>query len=181
MKILPCLLLPFALAIVSRLGGESASPAPAAPLRVPFPKDYQNTFQVIRGPNPARESTIATVYANASAAGVSEIERIPYPNGAIIVMEWAEPMRDASGTPEVDTKGIPRKGAVVRIDVMQRGEGYGAAYGDKRAGEWEFASYRPDGSEFTPPASPVACAACHAKAAPRDFVFRGRFPAMDAK
>jgi hypothetical protein len=72
------------------------------------------------------------------------------------------------------------KGEVVRLDVMRREAGYGAAYGDKRAGEWEFASYKPDGSPIEPKIDAAACAACHAKpGVARDFVFRGRFPSLD--
>lgn len=184
MKIIPILLasiLATGLTLASLFAGESIPASPATPPRVPFPNDYSSAFQVLRGPNVTRQAQVATVYANARAAGIADTAQLPYPNDAVIVMEWAEPVRNARGAPEIDANGVARKGQIVRIDVMQRGKGYGASYGDKRAGEWEFASYRPDGSEFTPPASPIACAECHAKAASRDFVFRGRFPAMEAK
>jgi len=48
-------------------------------------------------------------------------------------------------------------------------------YGASRAGEWEFASYRPDGSTLIPPDKAEHCAACHLNAgAGKDFVFRTR-------
>ena len=106
--------------------------------------------------------------------------KLPYPNGSVVVMEWATPRKAADGTPVTGADGLWEKGEVVRIDVMRREAGYGAAYGDKRAGEWEFASYKPDGSPFEPKIDAAACAACHRKpGTARDFVFRGRFPRVD--
>ena len=97
-------------------------------------------------------------------------------------MEWATPRKAADGTPITGADGLWEKGEVVRIDVMRREAGYGAAYGDKRAGEWEFASYKPDGSPFEPKIDAAACAACHRKpGTARDFVFRGRFPAQPTR
>lgn len=121
--------------------------------------------------------SLGTIYANERAASVKEMGQLPYPEGSVIVMEWAEPLKDSAGVLLVDANGLWRKGKVVRIDVMRRERGYGEAYGGKRVGEWEFASYKTDGSYFQPPAKPAACAACHQEAgAERDFVYRGRFP-----
>ena len=54
---------------------------------------------------------------------------------------------------------------------MRRGGGFGEVYGASRAGEWEFASYRADGTTLIEPANAVQCAACHLKAgAEKDFV-----------
>lgn len=58
---------------------------------------------------------------------------------------------------------------------MKRGKGFGAMYGDNRAGEWEFAGYKLDGWVVTSPKDSVACAACHRKVgAENDFVHRMR-------
>jgi hypothetical protein len=76
-----------------------------------------------------------------------------------------------------DASSAPLKAEVARVDVMRREPGYGVAYGESRAGEWEFASYRPDGSTLLSPENSAACAACHLKAgAERDFVYRVRVP-----
>ena len=65
------------------------------------------------------------------------------------------------------------------IDVMRREAGYGESYGERRSGEWEYASYRPDGSFLQPIEKSASCAECHQTAsASRDFVFRGRFPPL---
>jgi hypothetical protein len=160
-------------AIASRL--QAADPAD----RVGFPTDYAR-FTVLRAANITQQKRLGTVYANVPAASMHDVAKLPYPNGSVIVMEWSTPVRAADGTPVVGADGLWQKGEVVRLDVMRREAGYGAAYGAKRAGDWEFASYKPDGSPFEPTIDASACAACHAKpGVARDFVFRGRFPSLD--
>jgi hypothetical protein len=149
--------------------------------RVPFPKNYATAFQEVRASNQTADKKLGTIYANAAAASIDALAKLPYPNGSVIVMEWAEPLKGANGEFLQDASGNWKKGDVVRIDVMRRENGFGAGYGEKRAGEWEFASYRPDGTLMATPQSSASCAACHAKVPERDFVFRGRFPAIEKK
>jgi hypothetical protein len=145
--------------------------------RVGFPSDYRS-FPLLRTTNVAQRQQLGTIYGNAAAAGVKELAALPYPNGSVLVFEWATPAKGADGAPVTGADGLWQRGEVVRIDVMRRQSGYGEAYGDKRAGDWEFASYTPDGKPFTPAVDAAACAGCHRTAtAARDFVFRGRFPA----
>ncbi|HEX2851938.1 MAG TPA: cytochrome P460 family protein [Opitutaceae bacterium] len=154
---------------------------PGGAERVPLPRDYQTTFVEVRASNQTAQGLLGTIYASPAAAAVRELASLSYPDGSVFVMEWAQPVKGANGEPLVDANGNWQKGVVVRLDVMRREKGFGAAYGDKRAGEWEFASYGVDGSPLPPPPTGWAsCAACHAKAAARDFVFRGRFPAIDS-
>jgi len=165
----------------SVLASEAGKATRASDERVPFPANYQITFQEIRASNKTGQSLVGTIYANTPAASIKELEKLPYPEGSVIVMEWAQPVKDAKGEFLKDAAGLWKKGTVVRVDVMRHEKGFGAAYGDKRAGEWEFASYRPDGSSFLPTPNLTSCAECHAKAAERDFVFRGRFPEIEKK
>jgi len=147
--------------------------------RVGFPADYPR-FTVLRTANMTQRGLLGTIYGNAKAASIHDVGKLPYPNGSVVVMEWATPRKAADGTPVTGADGLWEKGEVVRIDVMRREAGYGAAYRDKRAGEWEFASYRADGTPLEPAIDAAACAACHSKpGTARDFVFRGRFPATD--
>ena len=107
---------------------------------------------------------------------------VAMPDGSVLVMEWATPVKGADGAPVTGADGLWQRGDVVRIDVMRRQDGFGEAYGDRRAGQWEFASYTPDGKPFAPAIDAAACAGCHRSAtAARDFVFRGRFPALDQR
>ena len=150
--------------------------------RIGFPAGYQTKFQSIRVANKTGKTLLGTIYANEKAASIQDTADLPYPNGSMIVMEWAQPLKDANGALLVDADGLWRKGDVVRIDVMRREDGYGAAYGKRRSGEWEFASYRPDGSLLQPVEAAVSCAECHQTATVgRDFVFRGRFPPLQAE
>jgi hypothetical protein len=173
----PVILLALAAAGAAAIAGRLHAADPAD--RVGFPADYAK-FVVVRAANMPQQKRLGTVYANVPAASVHDVAKLPYPNGSVIVMEWATPLAAADGTPLTDAAGLWKKGPIVRIDVMRREAGYGAAYGEKRAGEWEFASYRPDGTPFEPKADAAACAACHSKpGTARDFVFRGRFPAAE--
>jgi len=150
--------------------------------RVPFPTDYAEKFQSIRVANKTAQTLLGTIYANEKAASLEDLTGLPYPNGSVIVMEWAQPLKDDKGALLLDANGLWRKGTVVRVDVMRRETGYGESYGDKRSGEWEFASYRPDGTLLQPLDAAASCAECHRGAtAERDFVFRGRFPPLDKK
>jgi hypothetical protein len=172
----------FGIAVVSSvLASEAGKATHATDERVPFPASYQTAFQEIRASNKTGQSLVGTIYANAPAASIKELDKLPYPEGSVLVMEWAQPVKDSNGEFLKDAAGLWKKGKVVRVDVMRREKGFGAAYGDKRAGEWEFASYGPDGSAFLPAPTLTSCAECHAKAAKRDFIFRGRFPAIEEK
>jgi hypothetical protein len=147
--------------------------------RVGFPADYPR-FAVLRTANMTQRTLLGTIYGNVPAASIHDVTKLPYPNGSVIVMEWATPLKAVDGTPITGADGLWKKGEVVRLDVMRREAGYGAAYGGKRAGEWEFASYRADGKALEPAIDAAACATCHSKpGTARDFVFRGRFPATD--
>lgn len=166
----------------------NASPTPVSGGTVPsaaaprtdggaFPAQYAATFETLGAALADKNALVTTTYANSLAASVRNIGQIPYPDGAVIVMEYALSMKDGEGELLRDSQGDLLKGEVVRVDVMRRGRDFGAPYGDKRAGEWEFSSYRRDGSTLIAPANGVDCAACHRNAgATKDFVFRVRAP-----
>ena len=142
--------------------------------RVGFPKDYRTEFKVLGVPmrTNASPEMVLTAYGNALAASVTNAAQLPYPNGAIIVMEFARVLRDAEGKALLDANGQRQKGEVDHIDVMRRGEGFGEAYGSNRSGQWEYAGYFLDGCYSTPPAKTASCAQCHQTAgAAKDFVF----------
>src|SRR5947199_1196381 len=44
---------------------------------------------------------------------------------------------------------------------MRKEQGFGTDYKELRNGEWEYASYRPDGTTATPPSGTSSCALCH--------------------
>jgi uncharacterized protein (TIGR02246 family) len=162
------------------IGVEQPAPADssAAADRVGFPRDYRSVLKLLSVDVKDAEPSIMTAYGNDRATSITASSQLPYPYGTVIAMEFAHGTRDGEGQLLRDSKGVPLKAEVARIDVMRRERGYGEGYGESRAGEWEFASYRPDGSTLVAPANAASCAACHLKAgAERDFVHRIRVPA----
>ena len=142
--------------------------------RVGFPSQYRSTFKILGVPARTNLSPafVLTAYANDLAASVTNSAQLPYPNGSIIVMEFARPLKDSEGKPLLDANGQVQKGEVDHVDVMRRGDGFGEAYGANRSGQWEFAGYHLDGTYSTTPAKSATCAQCHLKAgATKDFVF----------
>src|SRR5512138_2162713 len=154
----------------SNIGSDTA-PAPAID-RVGFPKDYKTEFKVLGVLVKDEGRRVTTVYGNEQAATVTSRERLPYPNGSVLLMEFSYAVLDADGQVIRNADGTV-KTAVEHVDVMRRERGFGEAYGVNRTGEWEYAGYRLDGSYTTRPEQSAQCAACHRKAgAESDFVFR---------
>ena len=140
-----------------------------------FPGDYAKSLRQVSDTVFVERTGLTTVFANELAASAPGFSQARYPNGSVIMMEFANPQRDGEGELLRDRHGTPLKGEIVRIDVMRRGTGFGEGYGENRAGEWEFASYRPDGSTLATADKTGHCAACHRNAgADKDFVFRTR-------
>jgi hypothetical protein len=143
--------------------------------RVGFPKNYQTEFKVLGVKQREGVPEVATFYANAQAAAVADRSQLPFPEGSIILVEYSFARRDANNQIVRDANGLVQKGEVEHLDVMKRGKGFGEMYGDQRAGEWEFAGYKMDGSYTSSPEQSVKCAECHRKAgAENDFVYRMR-------
>jgi hypothetical protein len=148
---------------------------PAVTDRVGFPAGYTRTLRQVSDTMFDERTGVTTVYANELAASSPGFSQARYPNGSVIVMEFARPLRDGEGELLRDAKGAPLKGQIEHIDVMRRGAGFGEAYGENRAGDWEFASYAADGRTLQSPDKTAHCAGCHRNAgADKDFVFRTR-------
>ena len=143
--------------------------------RVGLPRDYATALRRVSDTIYHEKFGLTTVFANDLAASINGSSQQHYPDGAVILMEFAQPQRDGEGALLRDARGEPLKGPIDHIDVMRRGAGFGAEYGEERAGEWAFASYRLDGSARIAFDQAGHCAACHRNAgADKDFVFRTR-------
>ena len=161
----------------SLLAAEAEKPSLPAPTvdRVGFPKGYAQAFQVLRTVAKTNEQKVVTIYGNTAAASVTNAVQLPYPYGSVIVMETANVLKDTQGKPVIDAQGNPEKDKVAGLHVMRREKDFGQAYGENRAGEWEFAEYRADGGYITAPEKSGTCAECHVKATAKwDFVYRAR-------
>lgn len=165
----------FALSLVMATAAEPNSPAPTTD-RVGFPKDYAKSYEALRTIPREEGKKLVTVYGNCATASLTNRVQLPYPNGSVLVMETASTVKDANGQPVKDAAGILLKEKVLGLHVMRRAKDFGAAYAEKRSGEWEFVEYRADDSYITPPEKSATCAECHIKAgAEKDFVYNGRF------
>jgi hypothetical protein len=126
---------------------------------VGHPAGYRS-FEQVRSMDRQQEPSHGTVFLNAPAASIKKAGE-PYPYGSVVIMEWRKGGTD---------------GEIARLDVMRKERGYGASYGADRNGDWEYASYSPDGKLITDAAASLACAKCHLKAGvSKDFVYIGRF------
>jgi uncharacterized protein (TIGR02246 family) len=156
---------------------SASAAATGAADRVGFPRDYRSALKLLGVAVKDQEPSVMSAYGNDRATSITASTQLPYPYGTVIAMEFAHGMRDGEGQLLRDPKGTPLMADVARIDVMRRERGYGEGYGENRAGEWEFASYRPDGTTLVAPEYAGACAACHRKAGvERDFVYKLRVP-----
>lgn len=173
---LPRSVLALAVTATAALLAADAAKDPLTEDRVGLPADYATKFEVVRRFNGVQRGKAATVYANEIAGATKDPAKLPYASGAIFVVAWAEPVKGADGKPLVDANGLWQPGEVTQVDVMRREAGFGQKYGEHRAGEWEFASFRGSSISWLKPADALDCAKCHKKAESRDFVFRGRFP-----
>ncbi len=152
-----------------------SAPAPATD-RVGFPTGYAQKFTVLRTKIDTENARQVTIYGNDKAASISDLAALPYPNGAVIVMETASLKKGPDGKALADAHGKYLQDLVLGLHVMRREAGFGEAYGANRSGEWEYAEYRADGSYITPPQKSAACSECHVKAGKdKDYVFKARF------
>jgi hypothetical protein len=141
--------------------------------RVSFPAGYAQKLQQQGEALFKERSGVTTVYVNELALQAANSGATQFPAGAIVVMEFAKPVKDAAGQPLRDAQGVLLKGEIEHVDVMARGEA--AANDPSRAGHWSFASFGADGKVLVSPAEGSKCADCHRNAgADKDFVFRTR-------
>ncbi len=159
------------------------SPAPAAPLppapgtllstdRVGYPQGYRSSFSQFYVFDRFDARSISFVCANEIATRVQPGQ--PYPYGSILVFESWRPVVDANDNLVLDAGGHLIRSRLSGIFVMRKEQGFGTGYGDARSGEWEYVSFRPDGTYQSAPENTANCAACHGAgaAAARDHVFR---------
>ena len=140
-----------------------------------FPADYRSSMRMMGGTVFNEKFGLTTVYVNELAASLVPFSQARYPDGSVILMEFAQPQRDGEGELLRDAKGAPMRGEIMHVDVMRRVAGFGNVYGENRAGEWQFASYKADGTILIATANGAHCAGCHRNAGvDKDFVFRDR-------
>jgi plastocyanin len=154
---------------------QPPKPAPSQD-RVGFPAGYATNFHVLYDFDRVDNRQVLVAYGNdaAAAADPTAGPNAAFPYGSIIAMEIHPAMLDDDGSPILDENGRFVPGPVAAIPTMRKKQGFGEAYQVQRAGEWEFAVYRPDGTTQVNPQDSNFCAECHQDAgATKDWVFRG--------
>jgi hypothetical protein len=149
--------------------------AVAGPEKVELPADWKTRFVVYneverpdRAPNQVR-----FMYVNPEAAA-SARAGAPAPAGTILVMEDRIAAAGPDGKFLRDRNGrlVPTD-RVAAVAVMEKRPGWGSEYpAALRNGEWEYASYAPDGSKRAG-VNTQPCLQCHTsrRSPDRDYTF----------
>ena len=141
--------------------------------RVRLPEALDTAFLLydkVDRPDRARVRFMYIDRVSAAAARPGE----PLPNGTVIVMEDHGVERDAAGTPLRDAAGRLRPTAeILGREVMEKRAGYGAAIPEAyRNGDWDYASYLPNGQvNARAQANLYVCFDCHKPRAGADYTF----------
>jgi plastocyanin len=160
--------------------GSFSATVMAGPEKITFPKDYEKweRYAVVdRYDNKQyRELYTSPEVVKSVRAGK------PIPNGTVVAMAIYAAEVDDKGAPVKDDKGRFRKAKLTGVTVMEKREGFGAEYpAELRNGNWEYASFLPDGTANPAAADTKPCFACHKPHEKQDFVISlaslaGKFP-----
>jgi len=133
---------------------------------VKLPAGYQSDFKLYHSMNRVGKPQVVDLYANQKAldsVGSGEVL-----NDAIVIMEIYKAKMDAEGNPVIAETGLFEKDTFAAIAVMEKQQ-WGEEYApEKRAGDWGFALYTPDGSAK---ANDLNCASCHIPLKAQDYLF----------
>lgn len=141
--------------------------------RVGFPEGYQEAYKLLFVFDRADNRQVRVICGNDIAAAVRPGQPLPY--GSILLMETWQARLDENGQIVRDATGRFIRTVLTGVFVMRKEEGFGQAYRQQQTGEWEYVSYRPDGSYLTPPERSNSCALCHGEQSAgeeADWLFR---------
>ena len=152
----------------------------AGPEKITFPKDYEKweRYAVV---DRYDNKQYRELYTSADVVKGVRAGK-PIPNGTVIAMAIYAAEVDDKGNPVKDDKGRFRKAKLTGVTVMEKRDGWGTEYpADLRNGNWEYASFLPDGAPNPQAADTKACFACHKPHEKQDFVISlaslaGKFP-----
>ena len=141
--------------------GVIVSVAMADEERISFPADYSTNFKnYLSLDRVQNDDQIIRLFANDVALNAAKEGR-ELPNGSIIVGEVYKAKKDKDGNVMQSSLGRRIRGKLAAIAVMEKGEGWGAAFSeDLRNGDWDFAIFSPDGKRLKKDLN--ACRSCHA-------------------
>lgn len=150
--------------------GALMAQATVGPKDVALPSDYQK-WQMYQQVNRHDTKQYRELYAKPEVVKAVRDGK-PVPNGAVLVMAINAAQVDAEGKPLRDAKGNFIKGKPIGVTVMEKRAGWGNAVpAEWRNGDWQYASYLPDGKPNEKANAGIkACFECHLPHAKQDFV-----------
>lgn len=134
---------------------------------IPLPANYKAWPTFLSNIQRPDAKQVRDIYINPT--GYQNKAGQPFANGTLFVMEnWS--IKEADGK-AVMVDGKLVKDKLVRVFVMAKGPGFGAAVpAELRTGDWVYTSYDATGAKTADPIA--ACRACHIPLASKDFVAR---------
>ncbi len=158
----------FALAVVGCGGMMASEMAKPKDGQLAFPADYKSWPKFLTGVQKAEAKQVRDLYINTTGAKASQGQ--PFANGTTMVMELYK-ATEKDGALETGPDGKLVKGALAKIFVMSKGEGWGQDVpDDKKNGAWVYSAFGPDGKSLAEDFN--KCRACHAPLVQKDFVHR---------
>ncbi len=131
-------------------------------LAMPDYKGWPVMFAGIDKPN----NQVRDLYINPTA---NDASGAPLPNGSQLVMEIYAAEVDEEGNAVLDADGKMQKGALSKVFVMGKDEGWGAD-ATIANGSWVYSAYNGDGSVAEVDYN--SCRGCHAPLTEEDYVPR---------
>ena len=152
---------------------QTPPPAPVVKLtdgQLPLAADYKSWPVFLKEVQRPDAKQIRDIYIN--TVGSKTAAGKAFPNGTVSVMELYKAKENADGTLSKGANGKLEKGALLKVFVMGKGDGWGeSAPAGMKNGDWVYSAYLPDGKPAPDPI--VACRSCHLPLGEsKDFVHR---------
>lgn len=151
----------------------TSTPRPAPSVdRVGFPENYATDFKLLFVFDRPDRRLVRAICGNDIAAQHQPGE--PFAYGSVLLMISYSAKIGADGQPVLDENGHFIGEKLIALHVQRKEVGFGEAYGDDQAGEWEYVAFNEDGSYQNAPETTNFCAVCHKNDGGEsvDYVFR---------
>jgi hypothetical protein len=158
-----------AVAVTAVFGFALAVGVHADATKVAFPGNYAEGVRWLVV-DKEREKQVREIYAPPEAVEAARKDEA-MPDGTVLTLVRYSAKLDAQGRPVKDENGRLIKNAILGINVMQKGKGWGAEYPDAlRNGEWEYRAFKADNTP-NEQAKLTVCFECHKAQASQDFIY----------
>lgn len=157
-------------ALTLATGLIAGAAAAADDVALELPTDYRTAFDnYMISDRLGQEDQVMSMFANDIARqGARDDGKLPY--GSVIIGEVYGVQKDADGAVVESKLGRRVPAELKAIVVMERREGWDAAYPDMlKVGDWEFDVFSPDGKNLNK--DTTACRECHQPLSDTEFTF----------